>query len=168
MKTFNKVFGYVEKVCLAGSFLSTLAMMVLNSVDALTRYFFNSPIGGVYEITEDYLVVALVFLALSYTYKKGRHVRVEAVIQFIPHKIMRPIDAVFKMASFGFFLLLTIAGWQVFAHAVKINEFSNNILRYPLAPAYFLVVLGCALLCLRLIQSVFDPSVVGQETNDNS
>ena len=168
MKTFDKLFGYVEKACMAGSILSTLIMMVLTSVDALLRYLFNNPIIGVYEITEDYLLVALVFLALSYTYRKGRHVRVEAIAQFIPDRIMGPIDAVLRIAAFAFFLLVTIAGWQVFAHAVEIKEFSSNILRYPLAPAYFLVVLGCALLCLRIIQSVFDPSVVGRETNDNS
>ena len=42
---------------------ATFAMMCLTSADALSRYAFNRPILGAFEITEKYLMVAAIFMA---------------------------------------------------------------------------------------------------------
>lgn len=153
----------IEKVCLYVSLFSTALMMFLISVDALARYLLNSPIVGTYEITEDYLMVALVFLALSYTYTQGGHVRVTLFLRFVPPSIMAPINVFFNLLALGFFLLLTYGGWNIFIRAVHLGEFSSSILRYPLAPAYFLVPLGSFLLCVRLLQDTV-LSLIGRKT----
>ncbi len=38
--------------------------------------------------------------------------------------------------------------------AVQEREFSDGLLQYPLAPAYFLIPLGSGLLCIRLLQDI--------------
>ena len=60
--------------------LATFAMMSLTSADALSRYAFNSPIMGAYEITEKYLMVAAIFLGVSYGYRGGLFIRVTFLV----------------------------------------------------------------------------------------
>jgi TRAP-type C4-dicarboxylate transport system permease small subunit len=130
-------------------------MMIFISADALGRYILNMPITGQYEITEDYLMVALVFLSLSHTYVMGGHVRVTILLRFIPSPLKFVLNTLFNSMAAVFFALLTYATFGVFTEAVEVGEFSPNILRYPMAPAYFLVPLGSAILCIRLIQDTF-------------
>ena len=59
-------------------------MMLLTSADALCRYLLNSPILGAYEITEKYLIVAMIFLGLSYAYRGGVFIRVTFLVDRMP------------------------------------------------------------------------------------
>lgn len=161
MKGLYRAIDLIEKGCLGVAIAVTFGMMCLIAGDALLRYVFNQPILGAYEMTEDYLMQALVFLGLSYTFKKGRHVRVEVFVRTLQPRITRPLDAVLRAAGCVFCALLAYGAWGQFLRAVEINEFSNSILRYPMAPAYFIVVLGCSLFAVRLFQSVLNPSIVG-------
>ena len=63
---------------------AAFAMMLLTSADALSRYLLNSPILGAYEITEKYLIVAMVFLGLSYAYRGGVFIRVTFLVDRLP------------------------------------------------------------------------------------
>ncbi len=150
----GSAIGYIEKYCFYLSLFSTVAMMLLISVDAVVRYLFNHPITGTFEITEEYLMVALVFLALSNTYTHGGHVRVTLFLRFIPSSIKLPVNILFALLGLGFFALLTYGGWNIFIRAAHEREFSEGLLQYPLAPAYFLIPLGSGLLCIRLLQDI--------------
>src|SRR5258708_12339563 len=59
---------------------ATFAMMCLTSADALSRYTFNRPILGAFEITEKYLMVAAIFMGLSYGYRGGLFIRVTFLV----------------------------------------------------------------------------------------
>jgi TRAP-type C4-dicarboxylate transport system permease small subunit len=149
------VLSYIEKLFFKVSMFSAAFMMIFVSADALGRYILNMPITGQYEITEDYLMVALVFLSLSHTYVMGGHVRVTLLLRFIPSSLKFVLNTLFNLAAAVFFALLTYVTFGVFIEAVKLGELSTNILRYPMAPAYFLVPLGSAILCIRLLQDTF-------------
>jgi TRAP-type transport system small permease protein len=150
----GSAISHIEKFCFSLSLFSTVAMMLLISIDAVVRYFLNHPITGTYEITEEYLMVALVFLALSNTYTHGGHVRVTLFLRFIPSSVKLPVNILFALLGTAFFALLTYGGWNIFIRAVHEREFSDGLLQYPLAPAYFLIPLGSGLLCIRLIQDI--------------
>ena len=78
-----------------------LAMMLLTSGRrAVSRYLLNSPILGAYEITEKYLMVATIFLGLSYAYRGGVFIRVTFLVDRLPARacgsrptICSPCDA---------------------------------------------------------------------------
>src|SRR5258708_38464291 len=76
MGPFERLFSRVEAALLYLGVLANFAMMCLTSADAFSRYLFNSPILGALEITEKYLMVASIFLALSYAYRGGLFIRV--------------------------------------------------------------------------------------------
>ena len=73
-----------ERVLVYAGVVAMLAMMCLTSADALSRYLFNRPILGAYELTEKYLMVAAIFLGLSYAYRGGMFIRVTFLVDRLP------------------------------------------------------------------------------------
>jgi len=73
-----------EQVLVYAGVAAMLAMMCLTSADALSRYLLNRPILGAYEFTEKYLMVASIFLGLSYAYRGGMFIRVTFLIDRLP------------------------------------------------------------------------------------
>ena len=66
--------------------------MVLTTFDLLSRKFFNYSIPSLYEFTEDYLMVGLVFLTISYVYTAGGHVRVTIFEKYYPPYFKGPLE----------------------------------------------------------------------------
>lgn len=166
IRFFGKFFSSLEKVCLAGSVFTVILMMLLVTVDVLGRKFFHQPVPGSVEITEDYLMIALVYLAMSYVYTQGGHVRVTMFRRFIPDLLKLPVDILLNLLSLIFFVILAVRGWTTTLRAVEFHEFSSCILAYPLAPAYFIMTLGAALLCVRILETIIWPSKIRWEEHD--
>ena len=80
LHSIEKWLWRCELVLVYASVLAALAMMCLTSADALSRYLLNRPIIGAYEITEKYLMVATIFLGLSFAYRGGVFIRVTFLV----------------------------------------------------------------------------------------
>lgn len=144
-------FDAVDGVMLYSSVAAAAAMMIASTVDAVGRYAFNAPLKGTYEITEDYLLPALVFLALGYAYASGAHVRIELLHRHIPEGLPRRlVDATLGLIGLGYVALLAVGGWYQTADGLRLDARSSSILAYPLAPAYFVVAIGCTWLAVRM------------------
>ncbi len=150
----DRVLNSVEYVFLALCGASLLLMMVWITSDASGRYLFDHPIRGTYEFSEEYLMVILIFLALSFTYVQGGHVRITVFLRFFPKAIQRWLSVINDLLGLIFFILLTVASWGVAMRALQMHVVSNNILQYPLAPSFFMVPIGSGLLALRIFQSL--------------
>lgn len=153
-KTFDldKIMVFLEKLLIGIACITLLVLALLTTSDALARYFFNSPIPGTGEIIEDYFMIALIFLPLSYSFMQEGHVHVSMIERFFPKKVKYFIGKVNLLLSFVLFALITIAGWKGFAEAFRISEISTSSVGYPMWPCYLMVPVGCGLLCLRIVQ----------------
>jgi len=149
------ILGFVEKIAFLGSCGSILLIMLVTVTDVFGRKIFGYSIPSLYEFTEDYLMVALVFLSISYVYKAGGHVKVDLLEKHFPNFIKIPLHKFLNLWALLFFVLIALKGWDVGVRAYQFQEVSSSILAYPLAPAYFLVPLGSALTCIRIIEAIF-------------
>ena len=96
---FQKFLNRVERLFLLLSVVATLFMMFLTTVDTVGRYLFNKPIIGAYEITEKYLMVAVVFFGLTYAYKGGSYIRVTFLVDRLPQKVKLMINYFIQIYS---------------------------------------------------------------------
>jgi TRAP-type transport system small permease protein len=151
----QRLLDAVEKIFLAVSSGAILVIMFITTFDLLARKVFDYSIPSLYEFTEDYLMVSLVFLSISYVYVLGGHVRVTLLEPYFPRGIKKPLELFLKSLGLIFFILITLKGWDVTVRAYQFGEVSSSVLAYPLAPAFFLVPLGSALVCVRIFQSLF-------------
>lgn len=157
MRYIMKVIDTIEKVCLRVSVIAVLAIMLSTNSDLILRKFAHLAIFGLYEITEDYMMPALIFLSISHVYRRGGHVRVTLLEKYIPQRIKPALDKIMLGAGVAFFALMTVGGWHAFVEAWVTNDVASSSLAYPMAPGYFLVPLGCGITTLRMLFSSFGP-----------
>ncbi len=154
MKTINKWIDRAESVALGISTISVVVIMVVTAFDVFFRKTVNLFIPGLYEITEEYLMVILVFLSMSHVYKIGGNVRLTLFVDRVfPPAVMVPINAILKVFYLLFFAIMVKQGLETAVQAWKFNEVTSCILAYPLAPALFVVPIGALLVCIRIIQA---------------
>ena len=132
----------------------TAVTMVLTTADATGRYLFNQPITGVFEITTDYLMVALVFLAAGYAYRTGSFVRVTIVLEHLPARLRLVCDYLAQVLSMLVAAGLVVAAAGQARRTLSSGSMSVSLVSYPLGPAHVLAALGLLLMTLRVIADI--------------
>ena len=143
IKIIENITMYIASICL-------IVMTSLITVDSIFRYFLNKPIIGVLEVTENILMVGIVYLGLSYTSRGDGHIRVDIFSRKFPKKLQRINMFIFNIVAVVFFSIIGYQAWLQTVNAIQINQLSSGAVEFPMAPAYFLVVLGAILLSVRL------------------
>ena len=129
---------------------ATFAMMCLTSADALSRYLFNSPILGALEITEKYLMVASVFLALSYGYRGGLFIRVTLLVDRLSGKTRLAADYFAHLVTLAFCVFMLFATGQQALRALS-EDTELSTLPILVGPAYSFVPIGFLALTVILL-----------------
>lgn len=130
------------------------ALVLLAVINVLGRKFFNVPVPGYVDWTEQFMA-AFAFLGLAYCQREGGHIRMDIMVGQLRR---RPLWLAEFLSSL-FMLLLTTAliygTWSHFQRSFDWNAplFSRDSsidIAIPLWPAKLLVPLSLALLWLRL------------------
>lgn len=126
-----------------------VAMMLFTVLDVVLRAFFNSPIRGDVELIEVGMVCTS-FLGLAWCAMKGKHIKVNLVVSFLPTRVQWVID------SFGYLLgigICALLAWQGFLEGIANWEMNtvSATLEFPIFPFYWVVALGFAGLCLAIL-----------------
>jgi TRAP-type C4-dicarboxylate transport system permease small subunit len=129
-----------------------LAIMGLISVGVILRYFFNRPIGGVYELIQILMVFA-VFFSLAYTQVYNGHIAVAFIFDRLPKKLRLLLDTSISLIGLALFALM---GYMSLLQGLKIcrSNQTTMVLKIPEGPFYFVVSVGCLLFCLVLIARI--------------
>ena len=150
MNAAGKLLSLCERVLVTVAIAATAIMMLLTSADALFRYAFNSPILGAYEITEKYLIVAAIFLGLSYAYRGGVFIRVTFLVDRLPPAWKMAANHLSHALSLIYCAIFIIATLQQALRALS-DDTTMTVLPILLGPSYMIVPLGfLAMLILML------------------
>ena len=127
-----------------------LTAMFLGTGDVVGTQFFGLPVPGAKEITESTMVL-IVFGALAYAQIRRAHIRVELVYTHTSGRVQAMMDVVADLAAIVFFAILA---WQCTIEAMiswRIGELADGLLRFPLYPARWILVIGTGLLIAQLL-----------------
>jgi TRAP-type C4-dicarboxylate transport system permease small subunit len=150
VRSLEKWLWRCELALLYLSVLATFAMMCLTSADALSRYLLNRPILGAYELTEKYLMVAAIFLGLSYAYRGGVFIRVTFLVDRLPPVARQVVNHLAHLISLAFCVLIMIATGQQAWRGLA-DDTTLSALPLLVGPAYTLVPLGFLALTLVML-----------------
>jgi len=150
LRSLEKWLWRCELVLVYAGVVATIAMMCLTSADALSRYLLNRPITGAYEITEKYLMVAAIFLGLSYAYRGGVFIRVTFLVDRLPSMLKLAANYVAYLISLLFCLITLVATTQQALRAFR-DDTTLSALPLLVGPAYALVPLGFFALTLIML-----------------
>lgn len=130
-----------------------VSSMFLGTADVVGTQFLGVPVPGALEITESTMVL-IVFGALAYAQIQRAHIRVEILHGYAGPRTKAFMDAVTHLVALVFFALLAWQGYGEALYGWEIRESTLGYIRFPLYPARWLLVLGTALLLLRLALDV--------------
>ncbi len=135
--------------------VAAFMMMVLITFDTAGRYLFNKPIQGTLEITELYLMIMVVFLTLSYSFKRGEHIRIDILYRHFSAKTKALVDMLSLLLSALLFAVITYQGWVMTYEAWSQDQYTFGVITLPMVFSYIWVPLGSGTLTLRLLINFF-------------
>ncbi|MDR7076134.1 TRAP-type C4-dicarboxylate transport system permease small subunit [Neobacillus niacini] len=151
MGKLTKVFNYFDKITIGISTFSLFIMMVWIFVDVMLRTLFNITIQGTIELTGEYLMVLIVFFAISDTHKVDGHVKVTSLVERFSKRMKNIVKVITNLIGACLFLVISILNYQEGLSYLEMNIKSVGVLGYPLAPALFIISLGLLMITLRLL-----------------
>lgn len=150
MKSFENALKLVENGLLIVGGICLFVLMAAVVSDSSGRYFFNSPISGVYEISEIYLMIAIVFLGLAYTQRNKAHVRVGLVLELLPSRVRVALDVFYYLAAAVVFACITYVsahnGWNNIVN----QRWTTGVVQIPTGPSWLIVSAGSGVFTVRL------------------
>jgi TRAP-type C4-dicarboxylate transport system permease small subunit len=157
----NRLVSFVEKIAYLGGYLSgwlVPIMMMLVVVDVFMRYVVHRPLMVSDEFSA-YMLVALSFLGLAYTWRQGGHVRIEVLVSRFRAKLYDRVRFIGLILTFIFMIELDRAAYKMIVYALKINLRSSTWLMFPLFWPQLTVFIGFVLLTLLLVIDIFRTGV---------
>ncbi|MFQ5439611.1 MAG: TRAP transporter small permease subunit [Paracoccaceae bacterium] len=138
----------------AGTLL-IIAITVLVNADVIGRGAFNAPVSGVPEIVS-MSIVAIVFLQIAETFRKGRLTRTEMLPDFLrAHypRLREVLDLVFALAAIALIWQVFSASLPLFERAWLRGTFEGTIGDFtaPIWPVKLIILIGCAALLAQLL-----------------
>lgn len=147
----------LETICIVVAGIALLVMMVLVVFDTLSRYIFNSPLVFQYTLTEEYLLVALFALALSWAFRTGGYIRITGLAHKFPTKIYHILFRIGLLVSGVYMSVLAWTAGKKFIEVLLTGEAKLGVIDWPLDLSWVWVPLGCGLLALRLLLTAVGP-----------
>src|SRR4030042_2254162 len=95
-------------------------MMMLVVVDGFMRYVMHRPLMLSDEFSA-YMLVALSFLGLAYTWREGGHVRIEVLVSRFRGKFYAWVRLIGVIMTFIFMIELDRAAYKMIVYALQIN-----------------------------------------------
>jgi TRAP-type C4-dicarboxylate transport system permease small subunit len=146
-----RVLDACERVLTLVAALATFCMMLLTTADAAGRYLLNRPLLAAYEVTTNYLMVAVVFLALPYAYREGANIRVTFLVERLGRRARLAVDHVVQVVSIVYGAALVYATFQQMRHVARTGTTFATLEYLPLWPAHLVVCLGLLLMSLMML-----------------
>ena len=146
---FHTAVGRFTQAIALISFICVMAMMLMNVVDVLLGYLFQTHVLGAYELTQRMLMCA-VFTAFAYGQSKKSHINMTIVIVHLPRALR------FVLFTLMSILSVLAAGAMTYAAAVQTGVamstgYMTEVLYIPLWPFYVIETAAMALFTLALI-----------------
>ncbi len=146
---FHTAVGHFTRTIALVSFVCVVVMMLMNVVDVVIGYLFQTHILGAYELTQRLLMCA-VFTAFAYGQSKKSHINMTIVIVHFP----RPLR--FTLFTLMSLLSVLAAGAMTYAAAVQTGVamstgYMTEVLYIPLWPFYVVETVSMGIFTLALI-----------------
>jgi len=148
-------FSFTRYINGAGVFFLAI-MMLVTTVDVLSRFFFNAPITGSIEIT-GFLLVLTILLGIPYAAAKREHITIDIVTSKLPDRMR------LNLTSITLFIAIVLFGvvvWRSVDYAFLMHRMHRvtAVLRMPISPFVLVVAFGFALtgfvLLINLLQNI--------------
>ncbi|GGJ73525.1 TRAP transporter small permease [Virgibacillus salexigens] len=151
MKQLHHIFEKIERIFVILSQTALVIMMILIAADAASRYVFGQSIIGIYEFTERYLMIAVIFLSMSYVAKLDGHIKLDVLIDRLPASVTEIFNTLFQLLGAAFIFAIGYQGMVMTYEAWSNQVVSTGLIAWPVWLSYIWVPVGAYLFTCRLM-----------------
>ncbi len=134
-----------------GGMFVLLPLMLLTSLEVVSRAFWDRPIPGTVELSS-YMLVIFILSGLAYTQQVKGHVRVNLLLMKLPPTLALLIEVITILLSLFIMAVLAWQGWVVGMEQKTVSD----MLRIPQLPFRLLVALAGVFMFLELLIDLFE------------
>ncbi|MTI43331.1 TRAP-type C4-dicarboxylate transport system permease small subunit [Roseibium hamelinense] len=150
---FSGALGHVENAFNMMAAVSILALMLLAVVQILGRLFFNTPIPGFIDITEQVMAI-FAFAGVAYCQRVGGHIRMEIVIGALKGRVFWLSEMIGVIIIASVVALLVWGSWYHFQRSWTFGDSTMDI-GLPTWPSKLIVPVALSLLLMRLLLQIY-------------
>ena len=169
MSVWQKIINIIEYVSdvVSGYFQAVLIflLMVMLLIEVLTRYVLNAPLS-ISEELGGYMLVAITFIGLAYTWKEKGHVRVLLLVSRLPEKIRQWLRLATLLLALAFCFPLIKACYDLLQDSLLFEARSGSWLRTRLVYPQTVLVIGATLLLFQLLAELVKKIVHKNDKQD--
>ena len=127
-----------------------IVMMLLVLTEVVSRYVFNSPLRVADEISA-YMLAAIVFLGLGYTWKEKSHIQIEFALNLVPKKVRKWMELITLVIAVAFVPVIIYATYDLILTSLHTGIRGYGWMRIPLVWPRLTLVLGTFILLLPML-----------------
>jgi TRAP-type C4-dicarboxylate transport system permease small subunit len=149
---------YVERFNLATGYLCGLGILVMGLIlayEVVCRYFFDSPTIWAQE-TSVYLFMWTMLAGSAYTLMKGKHVRIDLIVERLSRKTQCGMDILTSLTGVAFCATVSWQALEMMAASIRLGKVSPTLLRVPMWIPQCSLLLGFVLLTFQFAFIVAD------------
>jgi C4-dicarboxylate transporter DctQ subunit len=147
-RTFDKIISFFAFI--AGILLCFILLSVC--LEVLMRYFLNSPLQWVIELTE-YSLLYITFLGTAWLLKSEGHITVDIITIQLSPKTQARLKIFSSLIGIFVSLCLIWYGFEVSWSNYKDGIYNITLLEFPRAPILAIIPIGSLLLLLQFIRA---------------
>jgi len=145
---FRTISGF-ETICLT---VALSASITISVVGVFFRYVLNNSLGFVEEAA-GFLLLVMVCVGISAAVRKGTHLRVDMLIQFVP-KTKRYLDLIADIIALGVMTVLLVFAVQFVASLLVSSQRVTSMYWLPLGIPLIIMPVGYLATILRLLRNL--------------
>lgn len=142
---------YIENIAAVVAGIALVVAVLLVSANALTRHLLAMPIEFQLELTQSYLLVMLITLALPWGFREGGFIRITLLSELLGDSVWHWIFKVGLVSSSIYLALLGFEAGVVFVDAWVKRHMIMGVIDWPVAWSWIWIPIGCWLLALRTL-----------------
>lgn len=129
---------------------ATMVMILLIFLQVIMRYLFNSSLAWSEELAR-YVFVWQVWMAVPYAVIKGRHIRLEVLVDHVGSRGRFVLDMIFFLVSAAFFVVMGIYAVGMVQNVFSMHQ-TTPALQIPKWLCYLAVPCGCLMGAVRFLE----------------
>ncbi len=143
MKSKNKTWTLIVNLDLIIASVCTIILTVLTFVGVIARYVMNAPIAWQGEI-QIMCYIWLSYFGLSVVIRNGGHIAIDIIVDELPRKVARVIEAINALLFVAIMLYTAYFGWQL-VDQLRVTNRVSGVLDIPYWLFYLPMPIGCLL-----------------------
>jgi len=154
----NKVLSYPSNLLAGAAMLAMVFVMLAVSADVFMRYFFKSPILGVWDLS-NVAYVLIVWGPMAMAAVKGSHIMLTFLVEKLPRSPRLGLELIISLVTSG---MLGMVSWRLLVHAMDLGarQSQTAVLKIPYEPLGYFAAFACAIMTLAFLARV--PETVGK------